>query len=87
MPEPNQQLADDAMHSGDAPMHTGEPLLDVPRAARYLGMSARWVYRHYAILPHIRSGFGNKPRIKFRRSDLDAWIRQHRIAPSGENLS
>jgi predicted DNA-binding transcriptional regulator AlpA len=51
-----------------------EPLLDVDQAAAYIGMSAKWVYRNYAILPHRRIGEGPRPRIKFRRCDLDRWI-------------
>jgi len=51
-----------------------EPLLDVDQAADYIGMSAKWIYRNYAILPHRRIGEGPRPRIKFRRCDLDRWI-------------
>lgn len=56
-----------------------EPLLDVEQAAEYLGMSAKWVYRNHASLPHVRIGAGKRPRIKFRRCDLDAWVKQHRV--------
>jgi hypothetical protein len=51
----------------------------IKQAAEYIGMSPKWLYKHYADLPHVRIGYGTKPRIKFRRCDLDAWIRQHRI--------
>lgn len=57
----------------------GQDVLGVDEAASYIGMSSKWLYRHYAILPHVRIGFGNKPRLKFRRRDLDAWIEEHRI--------
>jgi len=63
------------------PVHTDDALLDVPQAAAYLGMSSKWLYRNYARLPHIRIGAGKKPRIKFRRRDLDAFVCQHRINP------
>lgn len=56
-----------------------EPLLDVEQAAEYLNMSPKWVYRNYASLPHVLIGAGKKPRIKFRRCDLDAWVKQHRV--------
>lgn len=56
-----------------------EPLLDVRQAAEYLSMSVKWVYRSYRSLPHIRIGAGQNMRIKFRRCDLDAWVRQHRV--------
>ena len=56
-----------------------EPLFDVAAAANYLGMSAKWVYRNYRRLTPILIGGGPKPRIKFRRCDLDEWVRRHRI--------
>jgi len=58
---------------------SGEDVLDVDAAACYIGMSAKWLYRHYTIIPHVRIGFGTKPRLKFRRRDLDAWLEDHRI--------
>lgn len=57
----------------------GEDVLDVSAAAAYIGMSCKWVYRHYETLPHIRVGFGTRPRLKFRRRDLDVWLEEHRI--------
>lgn len=56
-----------------------ERLLSVKQAAEYLNMSAKWVYRNYKSLPHVPIGGGEKPRIKFRRCDLDAWVKRHRI--------
>jgi hypothetical protein len=56
-----------------------EPLFSMEDAARYLGMSTKWMYRNYKTLAHIPIGSGPKPRIKFRRCDLDAWVRRHRI--------
>ena len=56
-----------------------EPLLDVKQAAKYLSMSPKWVYRNFASLPHIRIGARSRMRIKFRRCDLDQWVRQHRV--------
>ena len=57
----------------------GEDVLDVEQAATYLDMSCKGVYRHYEILPHFRVGFGARPRLKFRRRDLDAWLEEHRV--------
>lgn len=54
--------------------------LDVDEAADYVKMSSKWVYRNLSIIPHLRIGDGRKPRIRFRRTDLDAWLKRHRIA-------
>ena len=56
-----------------------EPLFSMEDAAKYLGMSTKWMYRNYKMLAHIPIGSGPKPRIKFRRCDLDAWVQRHRI--------
>jgi hypothetical protein len=56
-----------------------EPLFSMEEAAKYLGMSTKWMYRNYKTLAHILIGSGPKPRIKFRRCDLDGWVRRHRI--------
>jgi predicted DNA-binding transcriptional regulator AlpA len=56
-----------------------EPLFSMEDAAKYLGMSTKWMYRNYKSLAHIPIGSGPKPRIKFRRCDLDAWVKRHRI--------
>lgn len=55
------------------------PFLTVEQAAVYLGMSAKWVYRNYRRLKPILIGDGPRPRIRFRRCDLDAWIARHQI--------
>jgi hypothetical protein len=59
-----------------------DDVLDVDAAADYIGMSAKWIYKHHAIIPHVRIGFGSKPRLKFRRRDLDGWIEKHRTKHS-----
>lgn len=56
-----------------------EDVLDVAAAAVLIGMSQKWIYRHYDILPHIRIGFGCKPRLRFRRRDLESWLDGHRV--------
>jgi len=58
---------------------SAQPLLSVEQAAAYLGMSSKWVYRNYKRLTPVLIGDGPKPRIRFRRCDLDAWVRRHRI--------
>jgi hypothetical protein len=80
MAERNQYLTETAVHRAGVSVHA-DALLDVPQAAAYLGMSIRWLYRNYSRLPHIRIGVGKKPRIKFRRRDLDTFVCQHRIIP------
>jgi len=52
-------------------------LLTIEEAADYLGMSAKWLYRSYHDLPHVKIGGGAKPRIRFKSADLDAWIAAH----------
>ena len=59
------------------PPENSQDLLDVGHAAAYLGMSEKWLYRNLKILPTIRIGNGGRPRVKFRRKDLDAWIEHH----------
>jgi excisionase family DNA binding protein len=54
-------------------------LLSVDEAAEYLSMSAKWVYRNYRDLPHVLIGSGERPRIRFRASDLDQWINARTI--------
>jgi hypothetical protein len=79
----NQQIADASVPKANgsvpSPDPCSEPLFSVEQAATYLDMSAKWVYRNHKALPHILIGDGKKPRIKFRRYDLDAWVRRHRI--------
>jgi hypothetical protein len=79
----NQQIADalvpKASSTVPCPDPCSEPLFDIPQAARYLSMSPKWLYRNYRRLPHVLIGDGAKPRIRFRRCDLDGWVRRHRI--------
>lgn len=49
-------------------------LLTVDEAAEYLGMSAKWLYRNYQNLPHVKIGGGMKPRIRFKEADLAGWV-------------
>lgn len=52
-------------------------LLDIANAADLLGVSAKWLYRNYRDLPHVLIPAGKRPRIRFRRSDLEQWIANH----------
>jgi len=52
-------------------------LLTIEEAADHLGMSAKWLYRNYRDLPHVKIGGGTKPRIRFKSADLDGWIAAH----------
>jgi len=52
-------------------------LLTIEEAANHLGMSAKWLYRNYRDLPHVKIGGGTKPRIRFKSADLDGWIAAH----------
>ena len=54
-------------------------LLDIRQAAAYLRISAKWLYRNYHNFPHILIPAGKKPRIRFRRADLDRWIGTHTV--------
>jgi predicted DNA-binding transcriptional regulator AlpA len=68
-PAPVEALAD----------RVDQDVLDVAGASAFIGMSQKWIYRHYEILPHLRLGFGKRPRLRFRRNDLSAWLEQHRM--------
>ena len=52
---------------------------DVEEAANYVKMSPKWLYRNLSIVPHLRIGNGTRPRIRFRRRDLDSWLQHHHI--------
>lgn len=61
-----------------APVPSGT-LLTVEEAAARLGVSTKWIYRHYKTLPYVLIPAGKKPRIRFRQRDLDIWILRHRF--------
>jgi excisionase family DNA binding protein len=53
--------------------HVGpSPLLEAEDVARYIGMTADWVYREVRAgrMPHIRLG----RYVRFRRESIDAWL-------------
>jgi hypothetical protein len=57
----------------------GDALLDVREAAELLNCSTKWIYLNYEKLPHIPMGAGSKPRLRFRRTALLAWIERNEI--------
>jgi excisionase family DNA binding protein len=61
------------------PRTDGDDTLNVDEAAKYLGISAKWIYRNHAVLPSVRIGCGRRPRLRFRRRDLDVWLQQHTV--------
>jgi predicted DNA-binding transcriptional regulator AlpA len=73
------RLAAPANHHTTQPHTNGDDTLDVDEAARYIGMSTKWLYRNHAILPSVRIGCGRRPRLRFRRRDLDVWLQQHTV--------
>jgi hypothetical protein len=54
-------------------------LLEAADVAEILGVHESWVRVHYRELPHILIGNGERPRVRFRRKALLAWIEQHEI--------
>ena len=51
-----------------------EQLLDAAEVARRLGRSRDWVYRHANELGAVRLGDGDRPRLHFRPSVVNAYI-------------
>ncbi|PZR07105.1 MAG: DNA-binding protein [Archangium gephyra] len=46
--------------------------MDVEEAARFIGISVSWLYRHWRQVPHIKLG----RRVRFTRDGLQAWFKQ-----------
>jgi excisionase family DNA binding protein len=67
--------------STDAP-GVGEPLLDVDGAAAYLGMTEKGIRRRVQerTIPYYKVG----RLLRFRRSELDAWLSEQAVAPEGK---
>jgi hypothetical protein len=62
-----------------AELRDGDALLDVREAAELLNCSRQWIYLNYEKLPHVPLGAGPKPRLRFRRQALLAWMERHEI--------
>ena len=56
------------------------PLLEAEDVARYIGMTADWVYREVRAgrMPHIRLG----RYVRFRRESIDAWLLARERGPA-----
>lgn len=59
----------------------GEPLLDVAGTAAYLGMTEKGIRRRVQerTIPYYKVG----RLLRFRRSELDAWLAEQAVAPEG----
>ena len=55
-------------------------LLEAEDVARYIGMTADWVYREVRAgrMPHIRLG----RYVRFRRESIDAWLQARERGPA-----
>jgi excisionase family DNA binding protein len=55
-------------------------LLEADDVARYIGMTADWVYREVRAgrMPHIRLG----RYVRFRRESIDAWLAARERGPA-----
>jgi len=73
------RLSAPAVQHQAQPHTDGDDTLDVDGAAKYLGISAKWIYRNHAAMPCVNIGCGRKPRLRFRRRDLDVWLQQHTV--------
>ena len=66
--------------------HTAVPdkVLNIKEASEYLGISEKLIYQMCSegALPHIRAGglHSTKPRILFRQTTLDRWLREQEEA-------
>lgn len=48
--------------------------LSQKEAAAHLGVSVRYFQLHVAVTPKTLPGRGAKPMLRYRRTDLDAWV-------------
>ena len=75
--EAEQEWLDRQKEKKHARQPQSTEIFDINHAAAHLGVSAKWLYRNYRELPHILIPAGKRPRIKFRRADLDEWLTRH----------
>ena len=64
----------DGKHSAETEEVGPVGLWDVEQAARYLNVSASWLYKNPGQVPQIRLGDGKRAPIRYRKADLDAWL-------------
>lgn len=67
----------------DRPLNFDDPLLTKPQVAEALGVTERWVHRALGEgrLPYVKVG----KLVRFRRSDVVAFIEAQRIPARGED--
>jgi excisionase family DNA binding protein len=65
------------------PFAAGEQLIDARVAGRLLGVPHTWVLAQAreGRIPHHRLGH----YVRFRRSDLEEWLRETRLGPDGSS--
>lgn len=72
-------------------MAVPDRVLDVKEAAEQLGVSTKLIYQlcEEKVLPHIQAGSlnSNRPRILFRQSTLDRWMREQEEASIQKEVS
>jgi excisionase family DNA binding protein len=56
----------------------GELIYDVPRLAKYLRVSTKWVYEqtHLKTIPHFKMG---GKQLRFRRKEIDQWLNDKKV--------
>jgi excisionase family DNA binding protein len=70
------------------PLELPDTLLDARTVARWLGIAVATVYEQAArgVLPTVRLWKGKRRTlIRFRRTDIDEFIRQHATVPGARN--
>jgi excisionase family DNA binding protein len=60
-----------------------DELLTTREVADLLGMSMSWVLKHWQAgnLPGYKLGAGASSPIRFKRSEIEAWLDEHRQGP------
>ncbi|MEU7723631.1 helix-turn-helix domain-containing protein [Streptomyces tibetensis] len=55
--------------------------MDVPETAEYLNVSISWLYKNAARsgLAIYRFGTGPNAKIRFKVSEVEAWVKQQRV--------
>jgi len=75
----NQQDTSTPVPSKEPAVPQDNDLLTVEQAAPLVGMRPKTLYRKYRDLPHVLlpTPTGKKPRIRFRRGELQRWVQSH----------
>ncbi|MEU3712150.1 helix-turn-helix domain-containing protein [Streptomyces catenulae] len=56
--------------------------MDVKQTAEFLSVSVQWLYREAPRtgLASYKFGVGRNAKIRFKRSEVEVWVRQQRIS-------